>query len=110
MWIAVSFIFGTISFVLPRLAVAALLHRILNLNRIRRIILWGLVTLVAIVSFVNIVIYFTICNPPEALWKTWMISTGVAKCRDARVLINYCTFSGGKLYSMDLMILIEVTD
>ncbi|KAJ6186226.1 hypothetical protein N7519_007527 [Penicillium mononematosum] len=76
MWNMISFIFGIISFAIPKLAVAALLHRILNPSFIQRIIVWGLVILVAIIALVNILIYVTMCNPPQALWKPSMILKG----------------------------------
>lgn len=108
MWNMISFIFGIISFAIPKLAVAALLHRILNPNLVQRLIVWGLVSLVAIIALVNILIYVTMCNPPQALWKSSMILNGEATCRDIWILINYATFNGGEWYSMDLVILMTV--
>lgn len=96
MWNMISFIFGIISFAIPKLAVAALLHRILNPSLIQRITVWGLVILVAIIALINILIYVTMCNPPRALWKPSMILKGEATCRDVWILINYATFNGGE--------------
>ncbi|KAJ5603288.1 hypothetical protein N7537_006244 [Penicillium hordei] len=110
MWNMISFIFGIISFVIPKLAVAALLHRILNPNLTQRIIVWGLVSLVAVIALVNILIYVTMCDPPQALWKSSMILNGEAKCRDIWILINYATFNGGERCSMGLVIPVTVTD
>lgn len=110
MWNMISFIFGIISFAIPKLAVAALLHRILNPNLTQRIILWGLVSLVAVIALVNILIYVTMCDPPQALWKSSMVLSGEAKCRDIWILINYATFNGGERCSMGLVILVIVTD
>ncbi|CAG8907199.1 unnamed protein product [Penicillium egyptiacum] len=109
MWNMISFIFGIISFAIPKLAVAALLHRILNPSLIQRIIVWGLVILVAIIALINILIYVTMCNPPQALWKPSMVLKGEGTCRNVWILINYATFNGGERCSMDL-ILTRVSD
>lgn len=102
LWTMISFIFGIISFALPKLAVAALLHRIMNPTSIQRIIMWGLVILVAVVAIVNILIYVTMCNPPQALWKGSMVLSGEATCRDISILIDYATFNGGEWNSTNL--------
>ncbi|OQE25982.1 hypothetical protein PENFLA_c007G07809 [Penicillium flavigenum] len=106
MWNMISFIFGIISFAIPKLAVAALLHRILNPSLIQRITVWGLVILVAIIALVNILIYVTMCNPPQALWKPSMILKGEATCRDVWILINYATFNGAFSAFVDLFLAI----
>lgn len=102
LWTMISFIFGIISFALPKLAVAALLHRIMNPTSIQRIIMWGLVILVAVIATVNILIYVTMCNPPQALWKSSMVLRGEATCRDISILIDYATFNGGEWNSTNL--------
>lgn len=102
LWTMISFIFGIISFALPKLAVAALLHRIMNPTSIQRIIMWGLVILVAVIATVNILIYITMCNPPQALWKSSMVLSGEATCRDISILIDYATFNGGEWNSTNL--------
>lgn len=96
-WNMISFIFGIISFALPKLAVAALLHRILNPTPLPRTIMWGLVSTVAAIALANILIYVTMCNPPKALWKTSMVMTGKAQCRSVWILIDFVTFNGGGL-------------
>ncbi|KAJ5237748.1 hypothetical protein N7489_007839 [Penicillium chrysogenum] len=106
MWNMISFIFGIISFAIPKLAVAALLHRILNPSLIQRITVWGLVILVAIIALINILIYVTMCNPPRALWKPSMILKGEATCRDVWILINYATFNGAFSAFVDLFLAI----
>lgn len=110
MWNMISFIFGIISFAIPKLAVAALLHRILNPNLTQRIIVWGLVSLIAVIAIVNILVYVTMCDPQQALWKTSMVLSGEAKCRDIWILINYAIFNGGERCSMGLVILLTVTN
>ncbi|KAJ5787089.1 hypothetical protein N7457_002079 [Penicillium paradoxum] len=106
LWNMISFIFGIISFALPKLAVAALLHRILNPNTVQRVIIWGLVSLVAIIATVNILIYVTMCDPPQALWKTSMVVRGEATCRDIWILIDYATFNGAFSAFVDLCLAI----
>lgn len=95
LWNMISFLFGIISFALPKLAVAALLHRILNPVRIHRIILWTLVSMITVIAIVNILIYVTMCSPPQGLWKPTLVQAGVAKCRPVDVLVGFATFNGG---------------
>lgn len=96
LWNMISFIFGIISFALPKLAVAALLHRILNPTRVHSVIMLGLVAMVAVIALINILIYVTMCNPPEGLWKASMVASGQAKCRNVWILISFATFNGGR--------------
>ena len=97
----IAFIIGIVSFALPKLAVAALLCRLLNPNMLQRCLVWGLTGLVAVVALVNILIYVTMCDPPQALWKISMVMEQKATCRSIRILIDYATFNGGMsfLYS-----------
>lgn len=97
LWNMIAFIFGIISFAVPKLAVAALLHRILNPTPLQRAIMWGLVGMVAAIALANILIYVTQCNPPQALWKISMVLTGKAQCRSPWILIDFATFNGGWL-------------
>lgn len=90
----VSFVFGILSFALPKLAVSAVLCRVLNPNTANRIGLWALTGFAAIVSVICIIILFTMCDPPEALWLVHLQKAG-AKCRDTWILVNYAMFTGG---------------
>ncbi|PLB51166.1 hypothetical protein P170DRAFT_355966 [Aspergillus steynii IBT 23096] len=103
---SVSFIFGILSFALPKLAVAALLNRLLNPSLIHRIITWGLASFVGAVAIVNIIIYVTMCDPPQALWKISMVMNGEATCRDIWILIHYATFNGAISAFVDLYLAI----
>lgn len=98
LWNMISFIFGIISFALPKLAVAALFHRILNPTTFQQVIIWGLVSLVALIGLVNILIYVTMCDPIQGIWKPSMVMRGEAKCRDIWILVDYATFNGGELF------------
>ncbi|OJJ43619.1 hypothetical protein ASPZODRAFT_73793 [Penicilliopsis zonata CBS 506.65] len=91
----VSFVFGILSFTLPKLAVAALLNRIMNPSRFQRLSLWFLTGFTTIVSIICILVLFTMCDPPKALWKPTLVAEG-AKCKDPWILINYAIFTGGK--------------
>ena len=64
-----SFVFGILAFTIPKLAIAALLNRILNRNKLHQIMLWVLTSLAGVVSCICIVVLFTMCDPPEAMWK-----------------------------------------
>ncbi|KAJ5161242.1 hypothetical protein N7492_006634 [Penicillium capsulatum] len=105
-WNMISFIFGIISFAVPKLAVAALLHRILNPTMVQRIIMWTLVSMVAAIGLANILIYVTMCTPPQGLWKPTMVLAGEAKCRDIWILIDFATFNGAFSAFVDLYLAI----
>ncbi|KAL4804194.1 hypothetical protein BDV18DRAFT_162602 [Aspergillus unguis] len=89
----VDFALGIMSFTTPKLAIAALLNRIMNPGRFHRVWLWFLATMVFVSSSICIVILFTMCDPPEALWHTEMMAMG-ATCRPNRVLVGYAIFTG----------------
>lgn len=92
---SVSFLFGILSFALPKLAVTAMLTKILNPPFAHRVALWILVGTAAAVSCICILVLFTMCDPPEGLWKTSMVAKGEATCRDVWILIDYAIFTGG---------------
>jgi hypothetical protein len=94
---SLSFLFGIISFSVPKLAVAAMLVRILNPTFWQKAMLWGLTGLGAVISGICIVVLFTMCDPPRALWETSLVVAGQATCRDVWILINYAIFTGGML-------------
>lgn len=59
--------------------------------------MWTLVSMVAAIGLANILIYVTMCTPPQGLWKPTMIQAGEAQCRDIWILIDFATFNGGKM-------------
>lgn len=89
----IGFLFGILSFTIPKIAVAAMLNRILNPSKWHRIFVFFLVGLSAVVSVICIIILFTMCDPPEAMWN---VSITNATCRDSWILINYAIFTGGE--------------
>lgn len=98
----VSFLFGIISFTIPKLAVTAMLNRILNPGALQKTFLWVLTGTVAVVSGICIIMLFTMCDPPEALWKIHLVMEGQAKCKDVWILINYAIFTGGMFRHLSL--------
>ncbi|PYI23476.1 hypothetical protein BO99DRAFT_419097 [Aspergillus violaceofuscus CBS 115571] len=101
-----SFLFGIVSFTVPKLAVTAMLNRILNASHIQRVCLWTLSTLAAIVSGVCIIILFTMCDPPRALWQTSLVAEGKATCKNVWMLIDYAIFTGALSGFVDLALAI----
>lgn len=93
----IDFALGIVSFSLPKLAVAALLNRIVNPNRFQKAALWVLTGLVALTSGICIIVLFTMCDPPRALWETSLVLQGAAECRSTWILVDYAIFTGGKL-------------
>lgn len=92
---SLSFLFGILSIAVPKLAVTAMLNRILNPTLWQRTFLWVLTGSAAVVSCVCIVVLFTMCDPPRALWETHLVLEGKATCRGMWALIDYAIFTGG---------------
>ena len=67
---------------------------------LQRCLVWGLTGLVAVVALVNILIYVTMCDPPQALWRISMVMEQKATCRSIWILIDYATFNGGMSFSL----------
>ncbi|KAL2869498.1 uncharacterized protein BJX67DRAFT_370732 [Aspergillus lucknowensis] len=97
-----SFLFGILSFAIPKLAVVAMLNRILNPSFWQKTWLWFLTGTGAAISGVCIIMLFTMCDPPRALWQTSLIMEGKATCRDVWILINYAIFTGASSAFIDL--------
>lgn len=97
----VSFLFGILSFTLPKLAVTAMLNRILNPSALKKTLLWVMTGSAAVVSIICILILFTMCDPPEALWHVSLMAKG-ASCKSTDMLIGYAIFTGGKSLSLCL--------
>ncbi|PYI15457.1 hypothetical protein BO99DRAFT_468061 [Aspergillus violaceofuscus CBS 115571] len=89
----INFALGIMSFATPKLAIAALLNRILNPGRFHQVFLWVLTGMVFVTSSICIIVLFTMCDPPQALWKTQLLAQG-ATCRPQVVLVDYAIFTG----------------
>ncbi|KAL4954413.1 hypothetical protein BDW69DRAFT_194059 [Aspergillus filifer] len=100
-----DFALGIMSFTTPKLAIAALLNRIMNPGKLHRIWLWVLTAMVFISSSICIVVLFTMCDPPEALWNIQLTSTG-ATCRPTSILVGYAIFTGAMSAFADLYLAI----
>lgn len=100
----ISFLWGILFFTIPKLAIAALLNRILNRSMAHQILLWGVTGFAGLVSCICIVVLFTMCDPPEAMWKPWLVEQGVGSCRDQDILVNYAIFTGAVSAFTDLFL------
>ena len=95
----ISFLTGILSFTIPKLGIAALLNRILNRSKFQQMMLWLLTGFAAIVSCICIVVLFTRCDPPEAMWKPQLLAQG-ATCRDQMILVGFAIFTGSEFLSI----------
>jgi hypothetical protein len=86
------------SFLLPKLAVAALLIRLLNPSKMQRIFLWVLTGSCFIVGSLCNVILFTNCNPAAGQWD---VTVTKKECRPGYVLVNYSIFAGAYSTAVD---------
>ncbi|KAJ5384077.1 hypothetical protein N7517_001988 [Penicillium concentricum] len=103
-----NFALGIMSFTTPKLAIAALLNRIMNPSRFHRIWLWILTASVFVASTICIIVLFTMCDPPQALWKIHLMAEG-ATCRSTTILVGYAIFTGVLSAVVDLYLAIYPT-
>ncbi|KAK2750411.1 hypothetical protein FQN57_003891 [Myotisia sp. PD_48] len=96
---SVAFIPGILSFTVPKIGIAAMLNRILLPTVFQRNMVWLLTGLMTIASCVCILILFTRCSPPQAMWDNRVIG---ATCRDPMVQVNYGIFTGAFSAFVDL--------
>ena len=89
---SLGFVFGIMSFALPKCGVIAMLTRILNPGKVNRIWLWSLGIFNIVASSGCIGLLFGMCSPRYALWK---ITTPGAVCMDPWILVHYSYFVGG---------------
>ncbi|KAH6884398.1 hypothetical protein B0T10DRAFT_564436 [Thelonectria olida] len=94
-----GFPFGIVAFGLPKLAVAALLIRIMNPERKHRIILWVLPSVCMAGLLVCVVILFVRCSPVQSQWD-FSITDG--KCWSPHILVNFGIFAGALSAFTDL--------
>jgi hypothetical protein len=81
---------------MPKLAISALLNRVMNPGRFHQIWLWVLTALVFVSSSPYIVVLFTMCDLPEAMWKPQLVAAGAGTCRPNGIQVAYAIFTGGK--------------
>ncbi|KAL4781244.1 hypothetical protein BJX76DRAFT_360108 [Aspergillus varians] len=106
---SISFLFGIISFSVPKLAVAAMLIRILNPSTWQKAVIWGVTGMGAVISGICIIVLFTMCDPPRALWQTSLVIAGKATCKDVWILIDYAIFTGAYSAFIDLYLALYPT-
>ncbi|PYH79786.1 hypothetical protein BO82DRAFT_366433 [Aspergillus uvarum CBS 121591] len=104
----INFALGIMSFATPKLAIAAPLNRILNPGRFHQVFLWVLTGMVFVTSGICIIVLFTMCDPPQALWKTELLALG-ATCRPQVVLVDYAIFTGVVSACVDLYLAVYPT-
>ena len=86
-----NFPFGIMAFGIPKLAVVALLTRILNPGKWHRVFLWSLSGLCVVALLGCIVILFGQCSPSASQWD---FSITPDYCWSKWVLVNYAIFAG----------------
>lgn len=89
-----GFPFGVTAFGLPKLAVTALLVRIMNPARKHRVILWALPTICMAALVACVVVLFAQCRPARSQW-TFSITD--KECWSPYVLVDLAIFAGCKL-------------
>lgn len=86
-----GFTFGIISFTVPKLAVVALLVRLMNLSKWHKIFLWAL-SLLSMAALIGcVIILYAQCTPVSSQWDFSI----KGKCISPWILINYSIFAGG---------------
>lgn len=91
----VGFLFGILSFTVPKIAVAIMLIRILNPSKLHKYFVFSLIGFMTCVVVACILLLFTECDPPASQWDK---SIPNATCRDPWILIDFAVFTGGQFY------------
>ena len=90
-----NFPFGILSFALPKVAVVALLVRILNPARVHRWFLWVLSLACMVILLISPLLLFLQCRPIHSAW-TLDFPKDQIKCWDPAVLFNWSIVAGCK--------------
>ncbi|KAI6778592.1 uncharacterized protein J7T54_003371 [Emericellopsis cladophorae] len=91
-WTTLGIPFAVTSFSIPKLAVVALLQRLLVPRKWHRIFLWTLALLCVGAQLGCVVILYAQCSPTESLWN---FSITEKTCIDKWVLVDFSIFAGG---------------
>ncbi|KAK3291166.1 uncharacterized protein B0H64DRAFT_377928 [Chaetomium fimeti] len=90
LWTMVAFLPGILSFAVPKLAVVALLTRMMNPSRTHAVIMWT-VAIVCLISLMGCVgILFGQCTPTHSTW-TFSVK---GECWSPMILVNYSIYAG----------------
>lgn len=99
LWTMVGFWPGILSFATPKIAVVALLVRILNPGVPHRIFLWTSTLLYWASLNVCIPVLLTTCDPAKGLWDVHITKKS---CRNPWILIYYSMYAGAFSAAVDL--------
>ncbi|KXH26159.1 integral membrane protein [Colletotrichum simmondsii] len=94
LWTIAGFPAGVMSFGLPKLAVVALLTRIMNPSRWHALFLWFIATFCLINLIGCVIILFAQCQPSHSQWD---FSVTDKTCWDKWILVYFAIYSGGHL-------------
>lgn len=81
LWSMVGFCLTLLSISLPKVAVVALLVRLMSPSKVHRYLLWSLAWLCFLVLLGHIPIIWTLCNTESG-------------CRNAKIFLNYSAIAG----------------
>jgi hypothetical protein len=104
LWTTVGSWPGILSFATPKIAVVALLIRILNPGTTHRVFLWTSALLCWTSLNVCVPLLLTSCNPAKSLWD---VDITKKSCRSPRILIFYSIYAGCKrlsFHSFDIVL------
>jgi len=93
MWVWYARLSAIISFCLVKLAIAALLLRIITITKKFRLIIYGSIIVNICVSIVWFIMTIA-CIPARANWDS---NVAHAKCIPTKITVNHAYFAGGKL-------------
>ncbi|CAI6095104.1 unnamed protein product [Clonostachys chloroleuca] len=102
-WTLLAFATATPGFGLPKIAVVALLSRLMNPAKWHAYFLWAL-SGTCMASLVGCIIFlYSLCTPVQSLWVTNMPER---KCLPIETLVKYCVFAGSLSAFTDLYLAI----
>lgn len=96
----VAFCPGILSFGLPKLAVVALLTRMMNPSRLHAAFMWFLAVFCQLSLMGCVGILFGQCTPTRAMWTIGMERT----CIDPWILVKYSIYAGCKLLPLSFIL------
>ncbi|KAM5350253.1 hypothetical protein ACJ41O_006758 [Fusarium nematophilum] len=102
-WTILGFPFGLMALGLPKLAVSALLMRLMVPERLHRILLWVLPGFSMLTLLVCIALLYTRCLPTESLWNFAITDK---KCYSPDIMVSFGIFSGAVCAFTDLYLAI----
>lgn len=92
-----NFPFGIVAFGIPKIAVVALLVRIMNPSKWHRIFLWSLSLFTFIILLGCVPILFAQCSPSESQWNFTITDK---TCWPKDVIVYYAISAGGKTQTL----------